>query len=82
MKYLTSCRKTVETALDILGAAGLVSPNDVQRHHVMLRTSGVQSCSYADHFPPEQAGALVAGTGTARLQVSTCMMHTVPIESI
>ena len=40
----------------------------VQRHHIMLRTSGVNSCSFAEHFPPEVKGALVAGTGGDKLQ--------------
>jgi hypothetical protein len=40
----------------------------MQRHHIMLRTSGVNSCSFAEHFPPEKNGALVAGTGGAKLQ--------------
>ncbi|KAG5177855.1 hypothetical protein JKP88DRAFT_264905 [Tribonema minus] len=47
-------RKTVRSALDILGAAGVRRPHQVTRHHLMLRTSGVNSSSFADHFPPQQ----------------------------
>ena len=50
--------KTVEVALEIMGACGVTKPEDMSRHHIMHRRNG-RAESYAETFPPPNAGELV-----------------------
>jgi hypothetical protein len=55
-------RKTVEAALDIIGAIGLESCEAVERNHVMKRVSISQAKSFAELYPLPARGSLVDGS--------------------
>ncbi|CAM9438482.1 unnamed protein product [Discosporangium mesarthrocarpum] len=59
-------KKTVHTALEIAGAAGVDSTSALSRHMIMRRVGGVGR-SYADLFPPVTPGSLLGGTAPPSL---------------
>jgi len=61
-------QKTVNVALEILGAAGVSRKNWIDRSHIMLRTSGINSSSLKEHFVPEENGSLIEGKAKPALQ--------------
>lgn len=60
--------KTVESALELIGAAGLDSPRALRRYHVVRRTSTSACQDLAHVFPPLAPGDLVEGRAPAELQ--------------
>lgn len=60
-------KKTVETALEIIGSIGLDHPIDLQRSHIMKRIDQHVVMSYAELYPEVDVGCLISGTGPAYL---------------
>ena len=60
--------KTVEYALDIIGAMGLSSPNEVQPAHVYKRVDVDKTSSFAEIYPLVPEGCLLRGEGPKALQ--------------
>ncbi|MES2856761.1 MAG: FMN-binding glutamate synthase family protein, partial [Bdellovibrionota bacterium] len=54
-------RNTVHAFADLLGAAGLESPDQIQRSHVSRRVSREHVKTYEDLFPGVRHGAFLAG---------------------
>jgi len=52
-------RNTVHAALEILGAAGLSSTEELQPHHIMRRVSSTHILSYADIYDYYEPGELL-----------------------
>lgn len=61
-------RKTVEAAMELVGAMGLQSPGEVDGRHIQVRVDGSRVMSYAEIFPPLEDGAFLRGTAPERLQ--------------
>ena len=59
---------TVAAAVDLMGAMGLTSTNQVARHHIMRRVSHTKAMSYEELYPPVEYGALLEGSGPLELQ--------------
>eukprot|EP00873_Tetraselmis_striata_P027900 jgi/Tetstr1/448164/TSEL_035455.t1 len=61
-------KKTVETALEIMGAAGAAEPMQVTRDLIMMRPDGPMSLiSYAELYPYETPGSLTTGLASPKL---------------
>ena len=52
-------RKTVESLMELLAAAGLRSPEEIRRHHIFRRTSLNEVRRYSEIFPYLQPGCLL-----------------------
>lgn len=61
-------KKTVENALDIIGAMGVNGPGHVRPEHVMKRVSVDKAVSFAELYPQVKDGDLLRGAGPAGLQ--------------
>lgn len=68
VRVMTYHKKTVEYALDIIGAMGLKSPDEVQASHLYKRVSVDKTLSFAELYPSLEPGSLLAGAGTQKLQ--------------
>jgi glutamate synthase domain-containing protein 2 len=53
--------KTVESAYQLLGAAGLRGPSELRPHHIYCRVDEGEIRSFADLFPKMERGALLEG---------------------
>ena len=53
-------RNTVESFMEILGAAGLTNPDQLRPEHIQRRISQTQVASYAEIYDYLQPGALLA----------------------
>ena len=61
-------RKTVEAALDIMGAIGLSSPQACERHHVTKRVSIAKAETLAVLYPLPPRGSLLNSTAPKHIQ--------------
>ena len=61
-------RKTVEAALDIMGAIGLSSPEACERHHVTKRVSIAEAKTLAELYPLPSRGSLLNATAPKDIQ--------------
>ena len=59
---------TVESVLDLIGAAGLTSPTQLRRFHLMRRVSLTEVLDLEAIYPPLGKGALLRGDAPERLQ--------------
>ncbi len=59
---------TVSSALELIGAMGLTSPEEVSPHHIMRRVSMTQALSFAELHPPVAWGSLLEGAGPPAMQ--------------
>jgi hypothetical protein len=57
-------RKTVENALDIIGAMGVDGPSHVRADHIMKRVTVDRAVSFAELYPQVASGDLLRGTGS------------------
>ena len=55
-------RKTVENALDIIGAMGVDGPSQVRPEHIMKRIRVDKAVSFAELYPQVSSGDLLRGT--------------------
>ena len=60
--------KTVESALEIIGAVGLDDPNQLQPEHVNKRVSSLQVLNYSQIYPLLEKGSLLNGTAPPLFQ--------------
>ncbi len=60
--------KTVESVLELCGAAGLESPVDLRREHLTHRISPTEVQTFQETFPLMAEGALLDGTAPPLLQ--------------
>lgn len=60
--------KTVESALELIGAAGLDHPEDLRSHHVYRRTSPTSVQHLGEVYPWVTKGCLLDGTAPEQLQ--------------
>ncbi len=60
--------RTVESAYELLGAAGLHQPHEVRRYHIMRRVGPVEVQSYEELYPEMEKGALLNGTAPPTIQ--------------
>jgi hypothetical protein len=61
-------KTTIHSACEIMSAIGVKKPSELHPSHIMVRTSGVHTATYAERFPPVEKGALLKGTGPPLLQ--------------
>jgi hypothetical protein len=57
---------TLAALADLVGAAGLSSPNDLRPMHILRRTSPSEVKSFAEVYPFLEPGELLAGTRHAQ----------------
>jgi len=55
--------ETVHSFLELIAAAGLSSPDDINRHHVYKRVSMNKVMTYAELYPGVETGALAPSSG-------------------
>lgn len=55
-------KKTVEAACDILGAIGLKSADELERHHVLRRVNAKEVATLAEIYPTIDVNSLMKGT--------------------
>ncbi len=60
--------ETVESFLELIGAAGLRSPKEVRPHHVCRRVDERKTMHYGHLFPRVFDGCLLAGEGPEHMQ--------------
>ena len=60
--------KTVESVLELCGAAGLETPVDLRREHITHRISATEVRTFGETFPLLPEGALLSGSAPAALQ--------------
>ena len=60
--------KTVNSALDIMGAMGCEGLDQVSPHQIMHRLNANEVKSYAEHFPNVEHGSLLTGEAPKYLQ--------------
>jgi glutamate synthase domain-containing protein 2 len=60
--------KTVESVLELCGAAGLETPVDLRREHIAHRISATEVRTFGETFPLLPEGALLNGSAPASLQ--------------
>ena len=60
--------KTVESVLELCGAAGLETPVDLRREHIAHRISATEVRTFGETFPELPERAFVEGTAPASLQ--------------
>jgi hypothetical protein len=58
----------VSSALELIGAMGLTSPEEVSPHHIMRRVSLTSALSFAELHPPVPWGSLLEGSAPPALQ--------------
>lgn len=61
-------RKTVDSVLELVGAAGLDSPEELRPWHIYRRLSGSEVCHLGEIYPPFDENCLVEGTAPDTLQ--------------
>jgi glutamate synthase domain-containing protein 2 len=61
-------KKTVESALDLIGAVGLDNPSLLRPEHIMKRTSSTEVMSYAQLFPQVDPGCVFVQKAPPQLQ--------------
>ena len=61
--------ETVESFLELIGAAGLDSPMELRPHHVCRRLDERRTMHYGQLFPHVSAGALLEGAGPPHMQM-------------
>ena len=61
-------KKTVEAAMDIIGAIGVESCEQVKREHIMKRISIGKSMSFAELYPVPTPGSLMSQSGPKLIQ--------------
>ena len=61
-------RKTVESVLELVGAAGLDHPQELRSHHVVRRTSPMETKHLGEVYPWISERCLVDGDGPAWMQ--------------
>ena len=59
-------KKTVHTALEIVGALGLETPGDLKAHHVWRRIDGFKTMQYESIYNTLRTGSLLDGEGTGK----------------
>ena len=59
-------KKTVHSAMDIIGAMGLESSSAVKPEHIMKRVSSERVASYAELHPRPISGSLLTGNAGER----------------
>jgi glutamate synthase domain-containing protein 2 len=52
--------ETIQSLLELVGAAGLDSPSEITPHHIMRRVQGTEVKSYFDLYPFIERGALIS----------------------
>ncbi len=62
-------RKTIESAYELLGAAGLESPAQLCPHHLLRRDGAGQVRSYEELYPTPPSGSLLNREGPSRMQL-------------
>ena len=60
--------KTVESAMELIGAAGFTDPAGLRPYHIVRRTSRTQVENLESVYPRLKPGAFVAGEAPAQLQ--------------
>lgn len=53
--------ETISSAVELMGAAGISHPDDLQRHHIHRRLSPIHTESYAVSYPYIPEGSLLSG---------------------
>lgn len=53
-------RETIQSLLELVGAAGLQDPSEITPHHIMRRVQGTEVKSYFDLYPFIERGALIS----------------------
>ncbi len=53
-------RETIQSLLELVGAAGLDAPSQITPHHIMRRVQGTEVRSYFDLYPFIERGALIS----------------------
>jgi glutamate synthase domain-containing protein 2 len=53
-------KETINSLLELVGAAGLTDPAEITPHHIMRRVQGTQVQSYFDLYPFIERGALIS----------------------
>ncbi len=61
-------RKTVESVLELVGAAGLEHPNELRSHHIVRRTSPMETYHLGEVYPWIEDGCLLDGSGPPWMQ--------------
>ena len=61
-------RNTVHSLAEMVGAAGLESPDELQREHIVKRVGPSTVMTYEEMFPTPATGCLLEGKGTEYLQ--------------
>ncbi|MEP7382801.1 MAG: glutamate synthase-related protein [Gemmatimonadota bacterium] len=65
-------RETVKSFLEVLGAAGLMEPRELEPWYVMKRVQPGDVRSYHELYPPTEPGALLAPLVTGSLAGAWC----------
>jgi hypothetical protein len=54
-------RETIKSFVELLGAAGMESSEELNRHHIYRRVFMNQVTTFEDIFPPVPRGSMVSG---------------------
>jgi hypothetical protein len=76
-RVYTYHKKTVESALDLIGAVGLNNPAGLKPEHIIKRVSATQTMSYAEIFPPLDPGCIFVGKAPTNIQEAWEKAHVI-----